>query len=60
MFQIFTKVKRESVVLEYTSISERRVKDEKQKISAMKYLNPVKSDEDMERYLKIFEEYMGQ
>ena len=57
MFLSFTKVKRGSAVLEYASIAERLVEDKKQKTSTLKYLGPVKSDEDRERYRKIFDEY---
>ncbi|MCL6090795.1 MAG: hypothetical protein M1393_07130 [Candidatus Thermoplasmatota archaeon] len=57
MFLRFTKVKRGSAVLEYASIAERLVEDRKQKTSTLKYLGPVKSDEDRERYRKIFDEY---
>ncbi len=57
MFLRFTKVKRGSAVLEYASIAERLVEDRKQKTSTLKYLGPVKSDEDRERYRKIFDGY---
>ena len=57
VFLRFTKVKRGSAVLEYSSIAERLIEDKKQKTSTLKYLGPVKSDEDRERYRKIFDEY---
>ena len=57
MFLRFTRVKRGSAVLEYASIAERVVEDNKQKTLTVKYLGSVKSDEDRERYRKILEEY---
>jgi hypothetical protein len=57
MFLRFTRVRRGSAVLEYASIAERVVEDNKQKTITVKYLGSVKSDEDRERYRKILEEY---
>jgi transposase len=57
VFLRFTKVKRGSAVLEYASIAERLVEDKKQKTTTVKYLGPVKSDADRERYRKILDEY---
>ena len=57
MFLRFTKVRRGSAILEYASIAERTMVDNKQKTTTVKYLGPVKSNEDRERYGRIFEEY---
>ena len=57
MFLRFTKVRRGSAILEYASIAEREIVDKKQKTTTVKYLGPVKSQEDRERCRKIFEEY---
>lgn len=40
------------------TITEREIVDRKQKILIVKYLGSVKSQEDRERYRKIFEEYI--
>ena len=57
MFLRFTKVRRGSAILEYASIAERTMVDNKQKTTTVKYLGPVKSNEDRERYQRTFEEY---
>lgn len=57
VFLRFTKVKRGSAILEYASIAERVVDDKKQKIITLKYLGPVKSEEDRKIYREIFDEY---
>ena len=57
MFLRFTKVRRGSAILEYASIAEREIVNNKQKTTTVKYLGSVKSQEDRERYRKIFEEY---
>ena len=57
VFLRYTKVRRGSAVLEYASIAERTIVDNKQKTTTVKYLGPVKSNEDRERYHSIFEEY---
>ena len=57
VFLRFTKVRRGSAVLEYASIAERLVEDHRQKTITVKYLGPVKSDADRERYRKMLDEY---
>ena len=57
MFLRFTKVRRGSAILEYASIAEREIVNNKQKTTTVIYLGPIKSNEDRERYRKIFEEY---
>ena len=57
MFLRFTKVRRGSAVLEYASIAERTVENNKQKTTTVRYLGPVKSESDRERYRKIADEY---
>ncbi len=57
VFLRYTKVRRGSAMLEYASIAERKVEDRKQKTNTLKYLGPVKSDTDRERYRKIFDGY---
>ena len=57
VFLRFTKVRRGSAILEYASIAERTMVDNKQKTTTVKYLGPVKSNEDRERYQRTFEEY---
>ena len=57
VFLRFTKVRRGSAVLEYASIAERVVENHRQKTTTVKYLGPVKSDADRERYRKMLDEY---
>lgn len=57
MFLRITKVRRGSAVLEYASIAERLVVDHVQKTVTLKYLGPVKSAADTERYRKVLDEY---
>ena len=57
MFLRYTKVRRGSAVLEYASIAERTIENDKQKTKTLKYLGPVKSESDRERYRRIFQEY---
>ena len=57
MFLRYTKVRRGSAVLEYASIAERTIENGRQKTKTLKYLGPVKSESDRERYRRIFQEY---
>ena len=57
MFLRYTKVRRGSAVLEYVSIAERTIENGRQKTKTLKYLGPVKSESDRERYRRIFQEY---
>ena len=57
MFLRITRVRRGSAVLEYASIAERLVVDHRQKTVTVRYLGPVKSEADRERYRKIVDEY---
>ncbi len=57
MFLRYTKVRRGSAVLEYASIAERTIENDKQKTKTLKYLGPVKSESDRERYRRTFQEY---
>ncbi len=57
MFLRFTKVKRGSALLEYASIAERIIEDNKQKTRTVKYLGRVRSEADRGRYKKALEDY---
>jgi hypothetical protein len=57
VFLRYTKVRRGSAILEYASIAERTIENDKQKTKTLKYLGPVKSESDKERYRRTFQEY---
>ena len=57
MFLRYTKVRRGSARLEYASIAERVIENNKQKTRTLKYLGPVKSETDRDRYKRVFQEY---
>ena len=57
VFLGITRVKRGSATLEYASIAERKIEDNKQKTVTLKYLGRVRSNDDLERYKRTVDEY---
>ncbi|MCW6169525.1 MAG: hypothetical protein LVQ94_07175 [Thermoplasmatales archaeon] len=56
VFLRYTKVRPGSAALEYASIAERAIENDRHKTKTLKYLGPVKPESDWERYRRIFQE----